>query len=228
MACSLCGHKVHSFDQAHRINRELCVACGECAKACPTKALELVGRDYTTQELFDELQKDKAFYGESGGVTFSGGECMLQIDALLDILKKCKESGINTVVDTSGYVPFESFERILPYTDLFLYDIKCLGAEKHKELVGVDNGLIIDNLKKLLALDARVIVRIPVIADVNDGIDEMQSIKKLLDSFGKKVKVELLPYHAMGESKYIAIDQKMRRFQPPTPEKMQALKAIFE
>ena len=117
-------------------------------------------KEYTVDEVFAEVIKDRAFYETSGGgVTFSGGECMLQIDFLLDILKKCKENGIHTAVDTAGYISFESFEKILPYSDLFLYDIKCFDNEKHKKYVGVENELILENLKKLFHANAKIWIR---------------------------------------------------------------------
>lgn len=226
-ACSACGKNAHSFSASHAVKRELCIGCGECADLCPTKAIELVGRDYTAQELYKQIQKDFAFYGENGGVTFSGGECMLQIDALVEILKLCKSAGIHTAVDTSGCVPFESFERVMPYTDLFLYDVKCFNSETHKRYVGVDNELILNNLKGLFKAGARVWVRIPVVPSVNDRLEEMQGIKAFFRQWGSPERVELLPYHPMGENKYLAVDKEPCLFQVPTPEKMQLLKSVF-
>jgi pyruvate formate lyase activating enzyme len=152
---------------------------------------------------------------------------MLQIDFLLEILKKCKENGIHTAVDTAGHIPFQSFEKILPYTDLFLYDIKCFDNEKHKKYVGVENELILENLKKLFHANAKIWIRIPVISDVNDSAEEMQSIKAFLSQNGKPEKIELLPYHAMGENKYAAIKKEAQRFTPPDNKKLKELKAIF-
>ncbi len=227
-ACVLCDQKVHTFAQSHIIGRDLCIGCGECVSACPTKAIELVGKDYTPQELFKQIQKDIAFYGENGGVTFSGGECMLQIDSLFAILKKCKESNIHTVVDTSGYVPFENFEKILPYTDLFLYDIKCFDAQKHKIYTGVGNELILNNLKRIFKAKAKIWIRIPIIPDVNDSLEEMHKIKDFLKTIGTPEKIELLPYHAMGENKCRAIGEEPQIFKTPDAEKMKQLKEIFD
>lgn len=227
-ACEPCNQNAHRFDISHSYERDLCVACGTCANACPTKAVELVGKEYTSQELFEQIKKDIAFYGDNGGVTFSGGECMLQIDSLCEMLKKCKENGIHTAVDTSGHIPFDSFERILPYTDLFLYDVKCFDSKKHQQYVGVGNELILDNLKSLLSFGINVWVRIPVVRSINDSVEEMKQIKDFLDSNGKAQRVELLPYHAMGESKSLALGKNSRAFSPPTNEQMQLLKAVFE
>lgn len=152
---------------------------------------------------------------------------MLQIDFLLEILKKCKENGIHTAVDTAGHIPFGSFEKILPFTDLFLYDIKCFDGEIHKKYVGVGNELILENLKKLFSADAKIWIRIPIISDINDSVEEMQKIKNFLDENGKPEKIELLPYHAMGENKYSAIEKEAQRFTPPDNDMLNKLKAVF-
>ena len=141
-------------------NLELCDLCGKCSLFCPQDARDICGKEYTVDEVLKEVLKDKVFYETSGGgVTFSGGECMLQIEFLTKILKACKENGIHTAVDTAGHVPYERFEQILPYTDLFLYDVKCFDSEKHRQYAGVGNGLILENLKKLLAKSTPVWIR---------------------------------------------------------------------
>ena len=207
---------------------ETCTLCGKCTVYCPADARKVCGKEYTVEEVFSEIIKDKAFYKNSGGgVTFSGGECMLQMDFLIEILKKCKENGIHTAVDTAGHIPFERFEKILPYTDLFLYDVKIFNPEKHKKCIGVGNELILENLKKLFATGAKIWIRIPVISDINDSIEEMQAIKEFLDKNGKPEKIELLPYHAMGENKYSAIEKEAPRFTPPDNDMLNKLKSVF-
>ncbi len=172
-----------------------------------------------------EIVKDKSFYETSGGgVTFSGGECMLQVDFLLELLKKCKENGIHTAVDTAGHIPFDSFIKILPYTDLFLYDIKCFNTQKHNQYVGVGNELILSNLKSLFEAGANIWIRIPIIPDINDSIAEMRQIKGFLDMCGKPEKIELLPYHAMGENKYRAIGKEPQIFKVPDAERIKQIK----
>jgi pyruvate formate lyase activating enzyme len=196
---------------------------------CPSGARELCGKPYSVETLFRELIKDKIFYESSGGgVTFSGGECMLQIDFLAAILKKCKENGIHTAVDTAGHVPFSSFERILSDTDLFLYDVKCFDSETHRRYTGVGNELIKENLGRLLRLEKPVWVRIPIISGVNDTVEEMRKIKDFLDSCGSCARVELLPYHAMGEHKYEAIGSTCRSFTAPTDAHVAVLQAVFK
>ncbi len=207
---------------------ESCELCGKCTLYCPHDAREICGKEYTVDGVMREILKDKTFYDHSGGgVTFSGGECMLQIDFLEEILKACKENGIHTAVDTAGHVPFERFEQIIPYTDLFLYDVKCFDSDKHRQYTGVENQLILKNLKSLLAKSTPVWIRIPIIPTVNDTEEELQRIKEYLSSCGIPEKVELLPYHAMGEHKYAAIGKEVQMFSVPSEEKMSKLKKIF-
>lgn len=205
-----------------------CGLCGECTLYCPTKARQICGEKYTTDEILQEIMKDKPYYENSGGgVTFSGGECMLQIDFLCELLKLCKENGLHTAVDTAGYVPFENFEKILPYTDLFLYDIKTMDKKNHIEYTGVSNTLILDNLKRLFERNAKIWVRIPVISGINDSVEEMVEIRKFFDKYGHPEKVELLPYHLLGENKYEACGRKVIHFKAPDNKKLQQLKDVF-
>lgn len=207
---------------------EKCDLCGECTVYCPHDAREICGKEYSADEVIAEIIKDKAYYDNSGGgVTFSGGECMLQIDLLEEMLQKCKENGIHTAVDTAGHIPYEYFERIFPFTDLFLYDVKCFDSEKHKKHTGVTNELILDNLKKLLEANKSLWIRIPVIPTVNDTEEEMLDIKRFLSSFGRPERIELLPYHAMGEHKYEALGKEATLFSVPSEEKMQRLRTVF-
>lgn len=205
-----------------------CTLCGRCSIFCPVDARKVCGKEYTVEEVWEEIEKDIPFYQNSGGgVTFSGGECMLQVDFLSEILKKCKENGVHTAVDTAGHVPFASFEKVLSDTDLFLYDMKCFDSTKHEKYVGVGNERILANLQKLLAAGAKVWIRIPVIPSVNDTVEEMQEIKAFLENAGGVERVELLPYHAMGENKYRAIGTEPVIFEAPSEEKMRELKAVF-
>ena len=223
--CTGCG-KCKSVCPYHL---EQCELCGKCTLYCPVDARKVCGKEHTVDEVLKEVLKDQAFYETSGGgVTFSGGECMLQIDFLAEILKKCKENGIHTAVDTAGHIPFESFEKILPYTDLFLYDIKIFDSQKHKQYVGVGNELILENLKKLFERKVKLWIRIPIIPDVNDSIEEIQKIKDFLKTIGTPEKIELLPYHAMGENKYRAIGKEPQIFKTPDAENMKRLKEILD
>lgn len=207
---------------------EKCDLCGRCALLCPHNARKICGRESTVEKITEEIVKDRDFYENSGGgVTFSGGECMLQVDFLCELLKKCKENGIRTAVDTAGKVGYSSFEKILPYTDLFLYDIKTMNSEKHRKYTGVGNERILDNLSGLLATDADVLVRVPIITGVNDTEDEMAQIKSFLDRHRAGVPVELLPYHKLGINKGLAIGNEQTVFEVPSETSMQKLYSVF-
>ena len=223
--CTGCG----KCKEKCRYRCENCDLCGKCTIYCPANAKEVCGKDYTVDDIFRKIEKGRVYYENTdGGVTFSGGECMLQIDFLREILKKCKEHGIHTAVDTAGYVLFDHFEQILPFTDLFLYDVKVFDTQKHKEYTGVGNELILENLKKLFAAKANIWIRIPVIPGVNDSVEEMRRIKTYLQECGTPQKIELLPYHALGEHKYRAFGENVRTFSIPTDESMALLRAVFD
>lgn len=207
---------------------ETCTLCGRCALYCPADARRVCGDPLSAAEIFATLQKDRAYYENSGGgVTFSGGECMLQPALLLALLKMCREAGIHTAVDTAGNVDFALFEAVRPYTDLFLYDVKCMDSGVHRRYTGVGNERILDNLRRLLQSGASVFVRVPVIGGVNDTVEEMRAIRAFLAECGMPEKVELLPYHAMGAHKYAALGKPAVSFTTPDAEKMGALRAVF-
>lgn len=188
---------------------------------------EECGKEYTTNEVLEIILKDKDYYGNRGGATFSGGECMLQIDFLEEILALCKANGVGTAVDTAGCVPFEYFSRIMPYTDLFLYDVKCFTSDLHKEGTGASNALILDNLARLKKeFKGEIIVRIPVISGFNASIEEMSKVAKFLKDLGLK-KVDLLPYHAMGEHKWKAFGKQPAKYEIPTIKEMEEYKKLF-
>ena len=180
-----------------------CILCGECVDNCPADARRLYGRKYTVDELYEIISADADFYrATGGGVTFSGGECMLYPEFLAQFAEKCTKNGISVAVDTAGNVPWSAFEAILPHVSLFLYDIKALDPDLHKKGTGADNGLILENLEKLLGAGREVIIRTPVIPAYNDGA-ELERIKVYCAEQG--LRHELLPYHAIGESKKAAL-----------------------
>lgn len=206
-----------------------CSFCGKCVKSCPQEARSLCGREYSLTELLPIIMADKLFYNTTGGgVTFSGGECMLQLEFLTEILRLCREKGVHTAVDTAGNVPFASFERVLPFTDLFIYDIKLMDPKLHEKYTGTRNEHILKNLATLLQGKARVWVRVPIVPGINDTEEEMKEIRKFLVENNYPEKVELLPYHRMGEGKLAALNREVRQFSVPTKEHMAALtKAIM-
>lgn len=204
-----------------------CTLCGKCTILCPNDAKEICGKEYTGNELLSIILRDRELYERSGGgVTFTGGECMLQIDFLEKILKLCKREGVNTAVDTAGNVSREYFERILPFVDTFLYDIKCANEDLHKKFTGVTNRLILENLEFLVQTGKRVVVRVPVVVGFNADVQEMNRIFELLK--GKNVhRVELLPYHRLGEHKYEGVGLTTWGFDAPNESQMKQFKEML-
>lgn len=152
---------------------------------------------------------------------------MLQIDALEALLKLCREAGIHTAVDTAGHVPFGHFQRILPYTDLFLYDIKIMDEAAHRKYTGVSNTRILENLRLLLDNGCKLWIRIPVIPGVNDTAEETEKLRDFLAVSPSPEKIELLPYHAMGEHKYAALGKEAQTFPVPTEAQLAQLRKIL-
>ena len=208
-------------------NQKSCTLCGKCALLCPNDAREICGREYSLDELMEIILRDKDYYlASGGGVTFSGGECMLYVDFLQELLKLCKKEGINTAVDTAGYVPYSSFLKVIPYTNTFLYDIKCVSADLHKMGTGKDNGIILENLHSLKAAGCDITVRIPVIGGFNDTKEEITKIAHLLKNEGIN-KFELLPYHNMGKHKYEALSLDFCEYYTPTNEQIKKFDKII-
>lgn len=213
--CAHCGRcisacPVHAVSEAdHGVDRTKCTACGRCAEVCPEDARSLCGKTKDTAELMRIIRKDVPYYRQSGGgVTFSGGECMLQPEALGELLRACRKDGIQTAVDTAGNVPWERFEELLPVTDLFLYDLKHTDPEKHRAGTGVSNERILSNLEALLdRVPERVIIRTPVIPGFNDGEDDLRAIGRWLGEHPKPLLYEPLPFHKLGDHKAAALGE---------------------
>lgn len=182
--------------------RERCDACGACAEVCYAEALRREGRSITPEGALSEILKDEAFFVRSGGgVTLSGGEPLAQIDFALRTLELCKMGGLHTAVETAGHVPWEHFERILPYVDLFLFDLKHVDPVKHAEYIGKDNTLILSNLERLTRRSRCIILRTPLIPGFNDSPEELLDIAEtaIRHHIGE---LHLLPYHRYGAGKY--------------------------
>lgn len=167
------------------------------------KEIEDVGYEISSEKLLKEILKDELFFNESkGGVTFSGGEPLMQADFLIDILKKTKEKNIHTCIDTCGYGDANKLKEIAKYTDLFLFDIKHLNTIFHKQYTGVNNDIILENLRILISLNKNIILRFPLIEDINDSTQHIENVKNLIKSFNKKIELNILPYHSLGKEKY--------------------------
>jgi pyruvate formate lyase activating enzyme len=193
---------------------------------------EEVGEYYTIETILEILEKEKVFMNQShGGVTFSGGEPLVQTEFLLKALKACKENGYHTAVDTSGYSPAENLKTVIPYTDLFLYDIKHFDEQKHIEATGVSNVPILDNYRLLLESGRDIMLRIPVIPGYNDDTDHLERLRQFITATKTESlkKINLLPFHKIGSSKYkrFNIPYRMEGVEPPSAEKMRIMKAFF-
>jgi glycyl-radical enzyme activating protein family len=216
--------------QMIHVKRDICDNCGKCADVCYPAALYMCGKDYTVDELVRRLLQDKSFYETSGGgVTISGGEALSQPEFTLAVLKRLKEEGIHTALDTTGYASWATVEKVLPYVDLFLYDLKHMDSEKHKAVIGVPNEPILDNAKRLAAAGAKLQVRIPVIPMFNNDEANIRKTAEFCKSLGDAVvSVQLLPYHNLGVMKYLRIsDKPVAEATPPSDEFMQKLKDMM-
>ncbi len=189
---------------------ESCIGCNLCkgertvqaVSLCPTGALKCCGAEITEEALLEQVLSDRDFYGAKGGVTFSGGECLLQSDFVAGMLHRIKEQGITTAVDTCGAVEWSAIEKTLPYCDTYLYDVKCADAALHKAYTGLDNTRILENLRKLDESGAVIWIRVPVIPDVNDTESETRAIAEIVNGLQNVRRVTLIPYHTLGKSKY--------------------------
>jgi pyruvate formate lyase activating enzyme len=173
----------------------------------------------TIDQVMGEIERDRVFYEQSkGGVSFTGGEPLAQKDVLLVLLKTCRERGLHTVVDTSGYAPWEVFDEIHSFVDLFLYDLKLMNTERHQEWTGVSNADILSNLRQLVERGLNVIVRIPIIPGINDDKENLRLTGLFLSSLPIPPSVELLPYHAFAHSKYagLGLNYELEEIQSPS------------
>jgi len=210
-----------------------CKSCGACLDYCILNLREIMGTEYTIEELTAELKKDEMFYEESGGgVTLSGGEVMTQnIDYIEALVKALDRHGISVNIDTCGYAPYDNFKRILPYIDTFLYDIKIMDSQKHKKYAGAGNTIILENLKKLSSGGARIFIRIPVIKEINGTDIEMQSVIEFLTRHSiHTAQVNLLPYHNTGSGKYSKMGQEYEGMElhAPVQEEMEHFVTLFK
>lgn len=234
-ACAAhCPSGVNSIvDGVLQVDRSKCTACGVCTDWCLNNAREIAGKHYTVQELVKEAEKDRAFYEQSGGgITLSGGETLAQdMDYIEKLCRILYNKGYSVNIDTCGYAPYEHFQRILPYVDTFLYDIKAMDPEMHRHYMGVDNALILENLKRLNQDGAKINLRLPIIGGVNDSEEFLlQVIDFVRENNIHLTQVNLLPYHNTGAHKYGKLDRSYDEegaMTVPSRERMEQFKEIF-
>ena len=209
-ACAgVCPSAAQTLDSehVHHFDRSKCVLCGKCVTVCRSRALALYGRYVTVDEILPTLLQDRDFFEESnGGVTLSGGEALLQAEFCLELLKRLKGEGIDTSVDTCGFVPAEAIRNVLPYTDTFLYDLKHMDSEAHRRLTGQPNELILSNLRLIGDMGGKVEIRVPLIPDYNDAPENIHAMGKFLKDLPCIQRIKVLPYHDFARTKYTSLD----------------------
>ena len=239
--CSGCGrcaelcpeHAISINDGGISVtDRDKCVRCGECVDECYNEARTISGRAYGIPELIKILEKDKMYWEESGGgVTLSGGEVMAQdMDYVVELAKRLHSKGYSVYIDTCGFAPYENYEKILPYADVFLYDIKAIDDDVHKANTRVSNRLILDNLAKLGRAGAKIYIRRPLIAGLNDSEEDMLKVIAFLrDNSIPVLQVNLLPYHELGQDKLEKLGKERHDygFNPPSKQHLNELVQLF-
>ena len=213
-----------------RIDRERCTVCGACAEACPAGALEVIGREWTVEALFGEVEKDRVFFEASGGgVTLSGGEPMVQAEFVLALGRLCREAGLHVALDTCGGVAWERYEQVLPLVDLVLYDLKVIDRERHRASTGVDNDLILDNARRIAAAGKPMWIRTPVIPGYTANAANVAAIGDFVARELLTVeRWDLLAYTNLGQPKYHRLDRPYALEGVPllTRAEMEALYAV--
>lgn len=210
-------------------NLKSCDFCGRCELYCPADARKICGKEYTIDEVLKEIVKDKPFYENSGGgVTLSGGEPLAQYDFSLELLKKAKENGIHTAIETCGYAEKSKILEIAKYVDLFLFDCKETDQELHKKYTGVDNKIILDNLKALSDAGSKIILRCPIIPGFNDRAEHFKGISEIAGKLSGIEHIEVEPFHPHGESKYSALGRKYANIKTPDTETVRRWKETVE
>ena len=234
--CMVCGECVRVCpEQAHRIEDGVhifelnkCISCGKCEKACFNNALTLYGKEMSVDELVPILLEDKDFYDSSdGGVTLSGGECLCHADFCAELLKKLKENGIHTAVDTCGFVSKEAIDKVMPYTDVFLYDFKAYDEDVHIKCTGQSNRTILENLKYIDGCGKQIEIRIPYVPRFNS--EQIEKMAQFMSGMRNLTKVRVLPYHNYAGSKYKSLD--MENTLPeilPTDDEIKSAKEIVK
>jgi pyruvate formate lyase activating enzyme len=235
--CTGCGSCIpHCKENAITINakgkrktdRTKCLSCFSCLDACKFDAIESCGRLETVENIVEEILRDKLFYKNSGGgVTVSGGEPLMQSKFVSKLLRVCKEEGLHTVIDTTGHAPWHSFQQVLPWTDLILFDIKHLSSDEHLRTTGVENQRVLENLRRVSGM-TRIWLRVPLIAGYNDSEEHILSIATLAKEIGAE-KISLLPYHEGGRAKSQQIGRTYQLIgaRPPGEPELEALGKII-
>lgn len=223
----VCPNGVYVRDKK-RVNQEACTGCKSCVKECPYGALNLWGEDKEAEEVLRIVRRDIDYFRNSnGGLTVSGGEPLLQADFVRELFRLAKEEKIHTALDTAASVPYESFEKVLPYTDLILLDLKIMDADVHKRYTGVSNDRILENAERLFQSGIPVQIRVPLIKGINDSEENAYMLKEFIKGYSSIEEIKLLPYHSMGISKAESIGMDLKSFEPPDEASMDRIRQIL-
>ncbi len=209
LGCELCrqacpeGAIAVASDADRRIDRSRCTLCGRCVEACAAEALQMPAREMSAAEVLAEVERDRMFYRHSGGgVTISGGEPLMQPAFTSALLRSCRQAGLHTAMETSGLQSWEVFAATLVDLDLLLYDLKLMDPEAHRQYTGASNERILENLERAVARGIPTVVRIPVIPGFTDQDSNILAMRQLLRGIGPIRRIDLLPYHRLGEAMY--------------------------
>jgi pyruvate formate lyase activating enzyme len=205
-----CEHDAHQIvDGSHIMSHSLCVACGTCLPYCTHDALKMIGEVWSVEQVMAEVERDLDFYQHSGGgITLSGGEPMGQFDFAVQILQACRERGIHTCMETSGFAPQRKYQEILPLVDLFLFDYKVTESDSHLDWVGVPNQRILANLDFIYQQKAAIILRCPLVPGINDSNEHLDGIARISEKYPSLRGIELMAYHDLGKDKGLHLGQK--------------------
>jgi pyruvate formate lyase activating enzyme len=228
-ACPAGAHE-RLADGSRAYHRDKCSFCGRCVEVCPPQALVMEGRAITVEDALEELSRDAPFYCRSGGgITLSGGEPMQQVRFSAEVLRRCREKGMHTALDTSGYAPWDDFEKVLPFVNLILYDLKHADSGFHLSCTGVPNELILENLLRIDRTGASIEIRVPVVPGMNDSRENIEALSEISRRLRNLTGVQLLPYHGLGEAKYARLGRAypLRGLQQPSRERMEEISSWF-
>lgn len=231
-ACArVCPEEVAVPAKNGAFSENLCTQCGKCVEACHSNARTWMGEEMSADQVVGLIKKDMVFYRKSyGGVTFSGGEPLMQPVFLNQMIEKCRNLGVHTAIETCGYFDWESVKNIIVQADFVLFDIKHMDDKRHKELTGVSHRRILENAEKIARLDIPMVIRIPIIPSINDGEDNIKATARYVrEHLPGAVGIEILPYHPLGLSKYDALGQpyKLHHIKPPDDDHMQKLRKLI-